>query len=288
MEDRIPAGKIAGGIISGLLGLALLTTFFGSWFTVDQGDVSIILRNGAYSHTAAPGLNFKLPIIDTALDFSLRENKYTWDKMETYSHDNQLLSLRVTALIQPTPNQVDEIYVRYGQQYVQVAVAPVLQRRVKEIFGRYDIASIIGKRQALGNEVEKVLQEELEPTGIRVVRVQIEDIQFSKTYETAIEQAMQAEAEVRKVRQQVERQRAEAEKTVVDAEARAKAQVALAEAEAKAITLRGNAEATAIEARANALKKNAELVALIAAEKWDGKLPTTMVPSNAVPFIGVK
>ena len=280
--------KGLGAAIAGLIGILFITVFFGSWFTVDQGEVSVVLRNGAYNRTAEPGLNFKLPIIESAIDFSLREEKYTWEKLETYSHDNQLIELRVTSLIRPMPNQVDELYVRYGTRYVQVAVSPVLQRRVKEIFGRYDIASIIGKRQALGNEVEAVLQKELEGTGIHVVRVQVEDIQFSKTYEHAIEQAMQAEAEVRKVRQQVDRQRAEAEKTVVDAEARAKAQVALAEAEAKAILLRGTAEAGAIAARADALKKNADLVSLYAVEKWDGKLPVTMIPGSVVPFIGMK
>jgi hypothetical protein len=39
----------------------------------------------------------------------------------------------------------------------------------------------------------------------------------------------------------------------------------------------------AIRARADALRANADLVQLQAVEKWDGKLPTTMVPSTALP-----
>jgi uncharacterized membrane protein YqiK len=61
-----------------------------------------------------------------------------------------------------------------------------------------------------------------------------------------------------------------------------------AEGEAQATRLRGEAEASAIKARAEALRMNADLVQLQAVEKWDGKLPTTMVPSSALPFINVQ
>ena len=61
-----------------------------------------------------------------------------------------------------------------------------------------------------------------------------------------------------------------------------------AEGEAEAIRLRGEAEGAAIRARAEALRSNADLVQLQAVEKWDGKLPTTMVPSTALPFIDLQ
>jgi uncharacterized membrane protein YqiK len=61
-----------------------------------------------------------------------------------------------------------------------------------------------------------------------------------------------------------------------------------AKADAETIKLRGDAEATAIKARAEALARNQDLIQLIQAEKWDGKLPQTMVPGSALPFINVK
>jgi uncharacterized membrane protein YqiK len=114
-----------------------------------------------------------------------------------------------------------------------------------------------------------------------------------------VETAMQAQAEVQKTQQQLARQKIEAEKTVVDAQAQAdkqvidatahaKATIAQAQADAQAVQLRGEAEGKAIKAKADALAQNAQLVTLIAAEKWDGKLPTTMVPGSTVPFIGMR
>jgi hypothetical protein len=52
--------------------------------------------------------------------------------------------------------------------------------------------------------------------------------------------------------------------------------------------LQGDAEAHAINARGKALRDNPSLVELVQAEKWNGVLPTTMVPGSAVPFINVK
>jgi hypothetical protein len=47
-------------------------------------------------------------------------------------------------------------------------------------------------------------------------------------------------------------------------------------------------EAAAIEARAKALGTNPNLVTLVQAERWNGVLPTTMVPGSAVPFVSLK
>lgn len=56
---------------------------------------------------------------------------------------------------------------------------------------------------------------------------------------------------------------------------------------AESIRLKGEAEATAINAKGKALRDNPALVALIQAERWNGQLPTTMVPGATVPFMDV-
>ncbi len=79
----------------------------------------------------------------------------------------------------------------------------------------------------------------------------------------------------------------QAEILVIQAEAAAAARVAKAQAEATAIRLRGEAEADAITARGKALAANPELVSLVQAERWNGILPTTMIPNSVVPFLDV-
>jgi uncharacterized membrane protein YqiK len=72
------------------------------------------------------------------------------------------------------------------------------------------------------------------------------------------------------------------------AQAAADSVLAQAKAEAEATRLRGDAEADAIKARAAALSSNQNLVELTKAERWDGKLPTTMLPNSVMPYLDVK
>jgi regulator of protease activity HflC (stomatin/prohibitin superfamily) len=179
-----------------------------------------------------------------------------------------------------------EVYSRYGVGYVDTIISPILNERFKEVFGRYDSREIVNKRKALGEEVEEAVRAHI-PPGIVIRSVQIENIDFSDTYEQAIEAAAQAEALVRKAKQELEQKRVDAERVVVQATADATARVTAAKAEADAIRLRGEAEAAALQAKANALRENPNYVALTAAEKWDGRLPETFVPGSTVPFVTI-
>jgi regulator of protease activity HflC (stomatin/prohibitin superfamily) len=111
---------------------------------------------------------------------------------------------------------------------------------------------------------------------IQIVSVQIENIDFSDAYEQSVEQRMLAQVEIQKREENLRTTQVEAEIAKTKAEG-----------EASAIRLRGEAEASAIRARADALRANADLVQLQAVEKWDGKLPTTMVPGSSLPFLNM-
>jgi regulator of protease activity HflC (stomatin/prohibitin superfamily) len=125
--------------------------------------------------------------------------------------------------------------------------------------------------------VQEAIQRATTNPVLSVESVQIENIDFSEAYEQSIEQRMLAEVEVQKVQQNAQREKVQAEIAVIQAKA-----------QADAVKLQGDAEAHAINARGKALRDNPSLVELVQAEKWDGKLPTTMVPGSAVPFINVK
>jgi regulator of protease activity HflC (stomatin/prohibitin superfamily) len=125
--------------------------------------------------------------------------------------------------------------------------------------------------------VQEAVQKAVTSPLLIVDSVQIENIDFSDAYEQSIEQRMLAEVEVQKVQQNAQREKVQAEILVIQAKA-----------QADAVKLQGDAEAHAINARGRALRDNPALIELVQAEKWDGKLPTTMVPGQTVPFINVK
>ena len=118
--------------------------------------------------------------------------------------------------------------------------------------------------------------------------MQIEDIDFSRAYEQSVEDRMKAEVEVQTQKQNLEKEKITAEIAVTKAQAIADSTLAQAKAEAEAVILKGEAEAKAITAKTKALQANSALVELTKAEKWDGKLPATVLPNSALPFIDVK
>lgn len=282
-------GLIVGGAVLSAVGI--FTVVFGSWYTVPEGYRGVQLRNGAVIGTAEPGLGFKMPIIDSVQDMSIQSNVRIYgddEAFQAYSRDQQTADIVLSVSYRIPEDQVETVYSTYGGE--AGVVIRLLDRQVNEefknIFGQFNAVTAIQDRTNLNARVQQAIQAAVDGPLI-VESVQIEDISFSRAYEDSIEQRMLAEVEVQRVQQNAEREQVTAEITVIQAQAQADSQLAIAKAEAEAMILRGNAEAQAIEARGQALRDNPELIALTTAEKWNGILPTTMVPGDTVPFIDV-
>ena len=279
---------IVGGTFATLIGLTALTVIGGSWYTVGEGYRGVTLRNGAVVGTAEPGLGFKMPIIDSVVDISVQSQAQLYENILAYSRDQQTAGLSLSVNYRLPADQVETIYREYGGE--AGVISRLLDRQVleevKNVFGKFNASTAIQERERLAAEVQMSIQKAV-IGPIIVESVQIENIDFSDAYENSIEARMLAEVEVQKVRQNAEREKVTAEITVIQAQAEADAQLARATAEAEATRIRGEAEASAIKAKAEALKDNAGLIALTQAERWNGQLPTTMIPGSTVPFMDV-
>ncbi len=261
---------------------------FGSWYTVPEGYHGVIARNGKVVGIADPGLHFKLPIFDSVYDMSIQTQKAEFKKISSYSKDIQLSESAVAVNYRLKPDYVQTMYSEVGTGYADRIMFGRLEKRFKEVFGKFSAADIVFERDILSNQIEEQINADMAPFGVIVEDLQIINIDFSDSYEAAVEATARAEAEVKKARQELERVRVDAERQVAEAQAKAKATIEAADAEAYATEKRGIAEAKAIAARGKALHDNPELIRLITAEKWNGILPQTMVPGGAVPFVEVK
>lgn len=257
-------------------GLVAVYVAFSSWYQVDQGERAVVLRFGAIVGVSEPGLHLKVPMIDRVRLITVQTQNRRYQQLEAYSRDQQPANLTVSVTFQVS--DPSSIYEEYGD--LEGAVARLIDPRVlsetKSIFGTYDAVRAIQERAELNRDFSDVVTSSV--TGpIEILSVQIENIDFSEAYEQSVEQRMLAQVEIQRREQNLRTTQVEAQI------ARTRA-----EGEAEAIRLRGEAEASAIRARADALRANADLVQLQAVEKWDGKLPTTMVPSTALPFIDLQ
>jgi regulator of protease activity HflC (stomatin/prohibitin superfamily) len=276
-------------IIIGLavfVGLIGFTTLAGSWYTIDAGERGVILRNGAVIGTAEPGLHFKMPWVESVVDITVQDQKVTYEPLSAYSRDQQPADMVVSVNYRILPDRVEEVYTRFGGEdgLVSRLISPRVNEELKTVFGSFNAETAIRERGRLNLEALKSISDAVSGPVV-IESVQIENIDFSDAYEQSVEQRMLAEVEVSKLRQNAEREKVQAQITVTKATANADAVRAQAEADAAAIRLKGSAEADAIRARGDALRENPNLVGLVTAEKWNGQLPQTMLPSGTVPFL---
>lgn len=273
-------------VAAGLATFAALTVLFGCIYTVDEKERGVILRNGALIGVAEPGLGFKLPFFDTVKFISTQNYTTIYEQLQAYSKDQQVASLRVSVSWHVEPGEVSKVYQSYGDLDTLVSrlISRTVPEQVENVFGQYNAISAVQQRALLVADVNRAVKGSVRGPVI-IDNVQVENIDFSDAYERSIEERMKAEVAIQTRTQNLETERVQAQIIVTQAQAQADAQLAKAEADAKAIKLRGEAEAHAIRVKAQALASNQNLVELTKAERWDGKLPTTMLPNSTVPFL---
>lgn len=278
-----------------LVSFVVLFIMFGSWYTIDQGERGVLLTNGAYTAVKGPGLHFKTPWFQSVVKVNTRQQVYTWGfaggdgVMQAYSKDQQAADMRVTINWRVPEGEVAKVYSEYGsvEALGSRTVGRQAPQEIKTVFGQYDAVSVIQSRAKFNADVEAQVRASVAGMPVLVDSVQVENIDFSDAYEQAVEARMQAQVEVQRRQQELEREVVQAKIAVTQAQAEADSTKARADAEAYRTRLQGEAEAGAIKARAAALAANGALVELTKAERWDGKLPTSMLPSGTIPFLEV-
>jgi len=278
----LPSNIFVGGAVA----IAALVILFSTYFTIDQGERGVVLHWGAVVGEAGPGLHFKMPVITSIEKISVQVQKEAFEKLgdadnrlQAYSRDQQPATIAMAVNYHVT--DASAVYAQYGSliNMKQRIINSRAYEQVKNVFGQFDAADAIQKRALLNAEVFAAIRKSVSGPVV-IDSVQIEDISFSSQYESAVEARMQAI---------VKQQQAEADKQkrIIDADASAYEVKAAADAKAHQIEVQGKAEAGAIQARGDALRNNPSLPTLVAAEKWNGVLPATMVPGNTVPFLNI-
>ena len=266
----------------------VLLVLWESWYTIDEGERGVLLTNGSVSSVENPGLHFKIPMFQSVVMISTRTQTFGGEPLSMYSYDQQTADLKLSVTYHIAPEQVRDVYTRFGEEGLfRNGIYPRVTEVSKSVFGQFTAARAIQEREELNREMNSQIKAALSEIPIVVENIQIENVDFSDTYERAVEQAAKAKADVERAKSELARVEQEAQQKVKNAEAEAQATRATAEAAAYSTKVKGEAEAEAIRARGAALRDNPDMIKLIQAERWNGILPTTMVPGAALPFVNV-
>ena len=271
--------------VIGAVLLFLLAVLFGSFFTVQQYERAVVTTWGKFSYTAEPGLNWKVPFVQSA--YPIRTDIRTLTPVDvkgvnTYTVDNQEVDIYFNLFYRVPPNNVGFIYENaqdYKERLFNIAVD-----RLKSEMGKVSVAHVAEQRGAIRERIKQVLLNDAKVLGVDVTDFQLTNIEYTKGFKTAVEQAVVARQMIETREREAAQEKQVAERNRIKAQGEADATLTRAQAEAKSIQLRGEAEAAAIRAQAEALRQNTGLVELRKAEKWNGALPQQML-SGVVPFM---
>ncbi|HBN09339.1 MAG TPA: hypothetical protein DD435_12060 [Cyanobacteria bacterium UBA8530] len=156
---------------------------------VQEYERGVIFRLGRLVGPKGPGIFLIIPIIDRMVKVDLRTLTIELPPQETITHDN--ITIKVTAVVYF--RIVDPSYAVTKIYDYQMATMQIAQTTLRNVLGQSDMDELLAKREEINARLQKIIDEQTEPWGVKVSTVEIKDVELPQTMQRAM--AKQAEAE---------------------------------------------------------------------------------------------
>lgn len=259
-------------VLAVLLVAVLLYVFKGIVIVQEQQEV-IVERLGSYEKKLTAGLNFIFPILEAprsilrkewirdgsknyavvrAVDrIDLREQIYDFPRQNVITKDN--VSITINALIYF--QIVDSKSAVYEIENLPDAIEKLTQTTLRNLVGQMDLQETLTSRGKINDELRTTLDEATNKWGVKVNRVEIQDIFPPADIQASMDKLMKADREKKATITEAEGlkeaaiRKAEGEKeaAIRSAEGEKQAEILRAEGVAQARVIEADAEKEAIE-----------------------------------------
>jgi regulator of protease activity HflC (stomatin/prohibitin superfamily) len=149
----------------------------------------VIFRLGRLIAQKGPGLIFLIPIIDRIVRVELRTVTLSIPPQEVITRDNVPASVNAVCYFRVV-NPNDAIV---QVENFLLATSQIAQTTLRAVLGRAELDTLLSERERLNDELQRIIDEQTEPWGIKVTTVEIKDVEIPQTMQRAM--ARQAEAE---------------------------------------------------------------------------------------------
>ena len=276
-------------IIAFLLAVDVFTPTYGFFAKVNSGYVGIVTHFGKIEDKVLPAGFHVTGYFEQVHPVNIR-TQIDRQELVAFSSDIQQVTLAVAINYNITPDIANTLWRTVGSNYKDTLMTPRLNEDVKAVVSNYTAESLIANREKLSGEVLELLQHDLEAYGITVSTISIENIDFTDSFEAAVEAKQVATQEAQKAKtlqdQQTMEARQEAERKKISAEA--SAEVIRQKADAEAYEIKAKAEAQAEANKMVAETVTDALIDYVQAQNWDGKLPNIYASDGNIPIIATQ
>ena len=262
---------------------------------VQQTEEMIIERWGKFHAVLRPGLNFIIPFIDTphgitmkvsqkGIDgqtysyvrvmnkIDMRESVYDFPRQNVITKDNVTISINALLYFQI----VDSKSAVYEITNLVDAIEKLTQTTLRNLVGQLDLDETLVSRDKINQELRAILDEATNKWGVKVNRVELQDINPPADIQAAMEKQMKAEREKRAVILESEglkqsailKAQGEKEAAINKAEGEKQAAILKADGEKQARILQADGEKEAIKMIIDALAQNGQADKYLIAMKY--------------------
>lgn len=234
-----PAKAVALLVFTGILVLIGLFILFGSWLTVDEGEMAVVTRVGKVDRTLGSGFHWKTPFVENATYFSVRTEKIETESTAA-SKDLQDVTANIAVQYSLSPDSVSTIYSKYQREknLRSRTIDPAIQDAVKAATAQFDAVNLVQNRPAVKEAIENILRERFSGEGITLINVDIINFSFSESFTKAIEEKVTAQQNADREENKLRQVQFEADQRVAQAEGEAQA----IKIQAEAIQSQGGSE----------------------------------------------
>lgn len=250
--------------------LVLLALYFviKGCIIVEQQEVVIIQRLGKYKETLSAGLNFIVPFIDSPKNIykkvtinyrdggsssymqktsriDLRETVCDFPRQSVITKDNVSISINAVLYFQIF-NPEKSVY---GVENLYEAIEKLTQTTLRQLIGKLELQETLTSRDKINTELRETIDSASDKWGVKVNRIELQDITPPADIQAAMDKQMKAEREKRAMIYEAE---GEKESSIRIAEGQKEAAIRQAEGEKEAAILKaeGIAQARMVEAEA--------------------------------------
>ena len=262
--------------------LILTVMFLSACSQIDTGNVGVESTLGQVKkETLSPGVYFTL--FKRVTEVSAKELRLSLDDMKPQTNDKiTLADLDVDIYVQIDPAHAPDIMTRWPGDMTHLKdedgyrigfnyVTRQAREAVYTAISKRGSATVHAERTEIAAQLVELLQKDLDESAGKgwffVRSANVRNLVTDPALEEAIKQAANRQFQINAKQKEVELAKAEADRMRVEAQ--------------------GVADSVRIKAQAVAAQGGQEYIQLKAIEKWDGKLPTTMVPGSTTPFVHV-
>jgi regulator of protease activity HflC (stomatin/prohibitin superfamily) len=176
-------------VVAGILAFLLVIVLASAIRVLREYERGVIFRLGRLIDQKGPGLILLIPIIDRMVRVDLRTVTLNIPPQEVITRDNVPASVNAVCYFRVVDASAAIVQV---ENYL-MATSQIAQTTLRAVLGRAELDTLLAERDRLNDELQRIIDDQTEPWGIKVTTVEIKDVEIPQTMQRAM--ARQAEAE---------------------------------------------------------------------------------------------